>query len=54
MADAKQKFDADVALTSIFEERAENLSPDELIRWSAETARDRELLVKLKGSGANY
>lgn len=44
--------DADVALTSIFEERAENLSPEELSRWSAETDRDRELLTKLKGTGA--
>jgi hypothetical protein len=46
------RTDVDVALTSIFEERAENLSPEELSKWSAETDRDRELLVKLKGSGA--
>ncbi len=50
--DTQKANDADVALTSIFEERAENLSPDELKRWSAETDRDRELLTKLKGSGA--
>ena len=45
-------IDQDLALTAIFEERAENLSQDELWKWSAETDRDRALLVKLKGSGA--
>lgn len=49
---AQPRIDSDVALTAIFEERAENLSPDELSRWSAETDRDRALLTKLKGSGA--
>jgi hypothetical protein len=44
--------DSDTALTAIFEERAENLSRDELWSWSGETDRDRALLIKLKGSGA--
>jgi hypothetical protein len=44
-------IDQDLALTAVFEERAENLSQDELWKWSAETDRDRALLVKLKGSG---
>jgi hypothetical protein len=46
------QIDTDAALTTIFEERAENLSKDELQRWSAETESDRALLTKLKGSGA--
>lgn len=41
-------IDQDRALTSIFEERAENLNQNELRKWSAETERDRALLVKLK------
>ena len=45
--------DVDAELTAIFEERAEDLSRQELWKWSAETGRDRELLTKLKGSGAN-
>ena len=39
-------------LASIFEERAEHLSSEELNRWSAETPHDREVLAKLKGPGA--
>lgn len=39
-------------LTSVFEERAENLSPDELEAWSASTPRDEALLAKLKGPGS--
>ena len=50
--DGTATIDQDVELTAIFEERAENLSEDELWKWSAETERDRALLVKLKGSGA--
>ncbi len=49
---ATEVVDQDLALTAIFEERAENLNEDELWKWSAETDRDRALLVKLKGSGA--
>ncbi len=52
MSDDLGTTDAAAALTAIFEERAENLSRDELWRWSAETGRDRALLTKLKGSGA--
>lgn len=44
--------DAEAELTAIFEERAENLSREELRRWSGETDRDRGLLAKLKGPGA--
>jgi predicted AAA+ superfamily ATPase len=44
--------DSEAALAAIFEERAENLSRDELRRWSGETDRDRGLLAKLKGPGA--
>jgi predicted AAA+ superfamily ATPase len=39
-------------LTQVFEERAEHLDRDELLQWTAETPRDRELMKKLKGSGA--
>ena len=49
---AAAAIDHDLSLTAIFEERAENLNEDELNKWSAETDRDRALLVKLKGSGA--
>lgn len=52
MGTTTQFSDGDLALTAIFEERAENLNRDELRRWSAETSRDKALLVKLKGSGA--
>jgi hypothetical protein len=52
MTRLEQSSDYDLALTAIFEERAENLNKDELCRWSAETERDRALLIKLKGSGA--
>ena len=38
--------------SSVFEERAENLSRDELIMWSEDTTRDQSLLSKLKGPGA--
>ena len=38
-------------LASVFEERAENLSADELMKWSTTTPRDREILVKLTGPG---
>jgi type II secretory ATPase GspE/PulE/Tfp pilus assembly ATPase PilB-like protein len=40
------------ALAGVFEERAENLSREELQAWTAETSRDRALLTKLKGAGA--
>jgi hypothetical protein len=43
---------ADPGLTSIFEERAENLSREELWAWTAEGERDKGLLKKLKGPGA--
>jgi len=39
-------------LTSVFEERAENLSKENLEAWTAETPRDRALLAKLRGTGA--
>jgi len=35
----------------IFEERAENLSKQELMTWSVETAQDREIIKKLQGTG---
>src|SRR5262245_51006634 len=45
-------FEAEPGLTSIFEERAEHLSADELRAWTAEGDRDRGLLRKLTGPGA--
>ena len=42
----------EAGLAAIFEERAENLSREELRQWSGETGRDRALLAKLKGLGA--
>jgi hypothetical protein len=35
----------------IFEERAENLSKQELMTWSVETAHDRRIIKKLQGTG---
>lgn len=40
------------ALSSVFEERAENLSWDELRNWTAYTAREEGYIRKLKGPGA--
>lgn len=37
---------------SVFEERAENLSRQELLNWTTDTQKDREILAKLKGPGA--
>lgn len=48
---AKRTNDPEV-LASVFEERAENLSAEELKQWTAVTDRDRQLLAKLKGPGA--
>lgn len=45
-------FRAEPGLTSIFEERAEHLSAEELRAWTAEADRDRGLLRKLTGPGA--
>ncbi|ACL67023.1 hypothetical protein A2cp1_3697 [Anaeromyxobacter dehalogenans 2CP-1] len=39
-------------LASVFEERAENLSKNELMSWTAEGARDRHIIAKLKMPGA--
>lgn len=39
-------------LASVFEERAEHLSQDELLRWTVQTPNDRLVLAKLKGPGA--
>lgn len=39
-------------LASVFEERAENLSQDELSSWTTYTARDEYLIAKLVGPGA--
>lgn len=39
-------------LASVFEERAENFSSEELRRWTATTARDKSILAKLRGPGA--
>lgn len=38
-------------VASVFEERAEYLSKEELIAWTAETPRDAHILSKLKGPG---
>jgi hypothetical protein len=46
--------DTDVALTAIFEERAENLSRDELERWSAETERDRASVITPKPASYDH
>jgi hypothetical protein len=45
-------YAADELLASVFEERAENLSANELRRWTAETPRDAAILGKLKRPGA--
>ncbi|WP_437800200.1 hypothetical protein [Sorangium sp. So ce693] len=42
----------DQGLSSIFEERAENLRQDDLLRWTAYTPGDRKTLRKLTGPGA--
>jgi hypothetical protein len=48
-----QEGDAAVdLLASVFEERAEYLSPEELTAWTTTTSRDVEILSKLKGPGA--
>ncbi len=39
-------------LTSVFEERAEHLSPEELARWTTYTPKDEALVTKLMGPGA--
>lgn len=39
-------------LASVFEERAEHLSRDELVRWTVQTPNDKLVLAKLKGAGA--
>ena len=39
-------------LASVFEERAEHLSQDELLRWTVQTPNDQLVLAKLKGPGA--
>lgn len=39
-------------LASVFEERAEHLSQDELTRWTTYTAKDEALVTKLMGPGA--
>ncbi len=44
--------DNDDALTRVFEERGENLTREDLLKWTLETDSDKALLVKLKGSGA--
>ncbi|MEU6767106.1 hypothetical protein ABZ916_31955 [Streptomyces sp. NPDC046853] len=44
--------DGEPLLASIFEERAEYLSKDELSEWTAVTQADRATLSKLKGPGA--
>lgn len=44
--------EGEVPLTSIFEERAENLSALELASWTSLTRRDLALIEKLKGPGA--
>ncbi|HID99083.1 MAG TPA: hypothetical protein EYP59_02185 [Thiotrichaceae bacterium] len=36
---------------NIFEERAENLSKQELMTWSVETAQDQNIIKKLQGTG---
>ena len=41
-----------VQLASIFEERAEHLSREELDRWTAYSERDEEIIGKLMGPGA--
>jgi hypothetical protein len=44
--------DDDAALASVFEERAEHLSRDELFQWTVETPNDTSVLAKLRGPGA--
>ena len=39
-------------LASVFEERAEHLSKEELTAWTQETPRAKEIIAKLKGPGA--
>ena len=39
-------------LASVFEERAEHLSPMELAEWTVYTERDAAVLLKLMGPGA--
>ncbi len=46
-------IDNNAFLDNIFEERAENLSKQELMRWSVETAQDQNIIKKLQGTGAN-
>ena len=41
----------DLDLTSVFEERAENLSKEELLRWTTYTSHDEENVTKLMGPG---
>lgn len=42
----------DDRITAVFEERAENLSAEELREWSTDTQHDRDLLEALSGPGA--
>jgi hypothetical protein len=44
--------DQDDFLASVFEERAEYLSREELVRWTVQTPNDHAVLAKLKGAGA--
>src|SRR3954462_13805274 len=48
----KNKQPPDVELASVFEQRAEHLSENELRTWTAYTERDRAIIDKLLGPGA--
>lgn len=48
----KKLASTDEKLASVFEQRAEHLSADELKTWTAYTDRDRAIVAKLLGAGA--
>lgn len=52
MPESNNEFTDQTPLANVFEERAENLSRQELDLWTQETPRAREIDVKLKGPGA--